>query len=210
MATVVKGQIKRSYNATLRQDLARITRQRIVEAARRLLVNGTYSSVRMDDIAKEAGVAYQTVYAVFGTKLQLAHAMIDIGFHVEGVDELIAHAHETPDPEVALRTGARIARRLNEHCADLVRFMRESSDPDLLERQREMEARHLDNVSAVPEMLQRSGRLRPNISLIEARDVIWGMTGPSWYIQLVFQRSWAPSRYEEWLGDSLVNLLLQP
>jgi hypothetical protein len=27
---------------------------------------------------------------------------------------------------------------------------------------------------------------------------------------LVFERGWTPSRYEEWLGDATINMLLQP
>jgi len=165
-----------------------------MDGARRLLVNGTYSSVTMDDIASEAGVAYQTVYSVFGTKLRLAQAIIASGFHVEGVDELIAQARESSDPEDALRTGARIARRINEPCADLVRFMRESGDPDLLKRHHEMEARRLSDVGFVPQRLESSGRLRPGFSASEVLDMIWAMSGADWYIQLVFQRGWTPSR----------------
>jgi AcrR family transcriptional regulator len=210
MAKVVKSENKRRYNTSLRQELAQLTRQRILDAARRLLVNGTYSSVTMDNIASEAGVAYQTVYSVFGTKLRLAQAIIASGFHVEGVDELIAQARESPDPEVALRTGARIACRLNEACADLVRFMRESGDPDLLTHHHEMEARRLSEVGFVPKRLESSGRLRPSLSAAEVLDVIWAMSGADWYIQLVFQRGRTPSRYEQWLGDALINLLLQP
>jgi AcrR family transcriptional regulator len=210
MVKAVKSESKRTYNAALRQELAQLTRQRIIDAARRLLVKGTYSSVTMDDIASEAGVAYQTVYSVFGTKLHLAQAMIDSGLHVEGVDDLIAQTREVPDPEVMLRTGAQIARRINEPCADLVRFMRESGDPDLLKRHHEMEARRFSEVGFVPQRLESSGRLRPNLSASEAHDVIWAMSSPDWYIQLVFERGWTPSRYEEWLGDALIHLLLQP
>lgn len=210
MAKVVKSESRRTYNTALRQELAQVTRQRIIDAARRLLVNGTYSSVTMDEIASEAGVAYQTVYSVFGTKLRLAQAIIVSGFHVEGVDELIAQARESPDPEVALRKGARIARSLNEACADLVRFMRESGDPDLLKRHHEMEASRLSEVGFVPKTLESSGRLRQSVSAAEVLDVIWALSGADWYIQLVFQRGWSPSRYEQWLGDALINLLLQP
>ncbi len=210
MAKVVKSEGKRKYNTALRQELAQVTRQRTIDAARRLLVKGSYSRVTMDDIAREAGVAYQTVYSVFGTKLRLAHAMIESELRFEGLDELVAQAQESPDPEVGMRIGAQIARRINEPCADLIRFMRESGDPDLLKRHHEMEARRLSAVSSVPQTLVRSGRLRPSLSTSEARDVIWAMSGPDWYIQLVFQRGWTPSRYEEWLGDALINLLLQP
>src|SRR6266568_4651952 len=90
----------RAYRGGLRREQAQMTRQRILDAARRLLIKGTYSSVTMEDIAQEAGVAYQTVYAVFGTKLQVAKDVIQAGFHFEAVDELVARANTTLDPEV--------------------------------------------------------------------------------------------------------------
>jgi len=210
MTEVVKTGAKRPYNTTLRAQLAQLTRQRILDAARRLLVKGTYSTVTIDDIATEAGVAYQTVYSVFGTKLRLAQAMIESGFHIEGVDDLIGQARDAADPEITLRVGARIARRLNEPCADLFRFMRESGDPDLLGRNREIADRRLTEVAFVPEKLARSGRLRTSLSPAEIHDLIWGLSGPDWYIQLVFDRGWTPDRYERWLGDALINLLLNP
>src|SRR4029077_5672354 len=103
---------------------------------RRLLARGTYSSVTIDEIAEEAGVSYQTVYSVFGTKLRLAHAIIEVGFHVEGVEERGAEFARSPDPEVCLRGGAEISRSIQERCADLFRFMHESGDPELLKRYR--------------------------------------------------------------------------
>jgi AcrR family transcriptional regulator len=210
MAGIVKTGGKRPYNTALRTELAQLTRQRIIDAARRLLVKGTYSTVTIDDIATEAGVAYQTVYSVFGTKLRLAQAMIDSGFHIEGVDDLIGQAQRSSEPEALLRVGARIARRLNEPCADLFRFMRESGDPDLLRRNDEMADRRLTEVAFVPQKLAQSGRLWASLSTSEVHDVIWGMCGPDWYIQLVFDRGWTSQRYEAWLADALINLLLRP
>ncbi len=210
MTGIVKSGAKRRYNTALRTELAQLTRQRIIDAARRLLAKGTYSTVTIDDIATEAGVAYQTVYSVFGTKLRLAQAMIESGFHIEGVEDLIAQARESPEPEVTLRVGAQIARRFNEPCADLFRFMRESGDPDLLQRHQEMAARRHTEIAFVPHKLAQSGRLRATLSTSQTHDVIWGMSGPDWYIQLVFDRGWTPSSYEAWLGDALINLLLIP
>jgi AcrR family transcriptional regulator len=210
MTSTVKSESKRKYKSALRQELAQLTRQRIIDAARRLLAAGTYSTVTMDDIAREAGVAYQTVYAVFGSKRRVAHAMIESELRIDGLEELMAQARETRDPEVAMRIGAHIARRVNEPCADLMRFMRESGDPDLIKRYQQMETRRLSDVSFVPELLVNSGRLEAGLPTSEVRDVIWAMSGPDTYIQFVFQRGWTPSRYEEWLGDGLIRLLLKP
>jgi AcrR family transcriptional regulator len=164
----------------------------------------------MEDIAQEAGVAYQTVYAVFGSKLQLAKDVIQAGFGFEAVDELVARANATPDPEVAMRTGAEISRRIHETCADLVRFMRESGDPELLARYHKNEELRLSQQAHVPALLQRSGRLNPGLSEDEVLAVLWSMTGTDFYSLLVFQRGWTPDRYEDWLGTALISLLLLP
>jgi AcrR family transcriptional regulator len=208
MATVVKR--KRTYNASLRQEQAQMTRSRILDAARRLLTAGTYSSVTMEDIAKEAGVSYQTVYAVFGTKLRLAQEIIRVGFHFEGVEELVAQLRQSSDPEVGLRGAAQISRRIQETCADLLRFMRESGDPALLARYHENQELRLTQLGSLSAALDQSGRLRAGMSPAEVLAVIWAMTGSDLFSMLVFERGWTPSRYEEWLGNALISLLLKP
>ena len=205
--------VRRTYNGALRREQAEMTRGRILDAARRLLKSGTYSSVTMEDIAREAGVAYQTVYGVFGTKLRLAQGLIDSGFpHVADALKLFDQLGPADDPELGLRMNAHVSRLIYELCADLLRFMRESGDPDLLARYREREEQRLRGMIqyGVPAQLDRSGRLRAGISPSEAVAVIWALSGPDQYTQLVFERGWTPARYEEWLGDALINTLLRP
>ena len=190
-----------------------MTRGRILDAARRLLLNGTYSSVTMEDIALEARVSYQTVYAIFGTKLRLAQVLIETGFpHVAEALKLFDELDPSSDPEPALRTAANVSRLIHELCADLLRFMRESGDPGLLARYREREEQRLMGMTQhrVAALLERSGRLRAGISPSEAVAVLWSLSGPDQFTKLVFDRGWTPARYEEWLRDALVNILLEP
>jgi TetR/AcrR family transcriptional regulator, regulator of autoinduction and epiphytic fitness len=211
MVKTVKA--RRAYNGALRKEQAQLTRGRILDAARRLLMSGTYSSVTMEDIAREAGVAYQTVYGIFGTKLRLAQGLIEAGFpHVADALKLFDELGPLVDPELWFRTGARVNRLIYELCADLLRFMRESGDPGLLARYRDREEERLRGMIqyGVPARLERSGRLRAGISPSEAVAVIWALSGPDQYTQLVFERGWTPSRYEQWLGDSMISTLLQP
>jgi len=209
MANDVKA--KRSYDATLRKEQAQMTKRRITEAARRLLMEGTYSEVTMEDIAAAAGVSYQTVYAAFGTKLGLAQAIIEEGWpHVEEARKLIGQARESTDPDVWLRTAARVARRILEPCADLLRFMRESGDPTLRARHQWVEGERFAELEEVATLLERSGRLRSGLTQSEAHAIVWAMIGPDTYSLLVFQRQWTPDRYEEWLGQALIDLLIEP
>jgi AcrR family transcriptional regulator len=211
MINTVKG--RRPYNGALRKEQAQMTRGRILDAARRLLTSGTYSSVTMEDIAGQAGVAYQTVYGIFGTKQRLAQGLIEVGFpHVADALKLFEPLRETADPEVWIRTGARVNRLIYELCADLLRFMRESGDPGLLSRYREREEQRLVGMTqgGLVTVLENSGRLRPGISATDAVAGIWSWSGPDHYTDLVFERGWTASRYEQWLGDSMINTLLQP
>ena len=202
---------KRSYKPGLRQELAQITKNRILDAASRLFVKSGYSSVTVEDIALEARVAQQTVYAVFRTKLAVAEAIIWSSFQTEGIDELMAQARESGDLEVHIHTGAHMARLLNVRFAEIVRFMRESGDPALLAEYQKIEGLRFDQISAqMSPVLSSSGRLRAGISNADAVSSIWAMTGTDLYNQLVSARRWTPARYEEWLRDALINMLLEP
>ncbi len=188
-----------------------MTRQRILEAARRLLIGGSYSSVTMEEIAREAGVAHQTLYAVFGTKLRLAQAVVDAGWpHIPELLALVEEAKGLIDPEVWLRTMAALHRRIFEPCADLIRFMLESGDPELFAYHQRIEHGRYENLRGLGAVLERSGRLRPSLSADEAAAVAWTMLGPDYYVQLVFERGWTPDRYEEWVAQALIDLFLTP
>lgn len=202
---------KRAYSATLRQELAQVTRDRLLGAARRLMVEGVYSQVTMEEIAREARVAYPTLYSIFRTKLRLAEAVVDQGWpHIAAALQLLEEARDSPDPEFWLATLATMSRRIYEPCVDLERFLRESGDADLLARYREVRQRRYERVQPLRELLAKSGRLRAELSPGEAIDLIWSLTGPESYIELVFDRGWSPDRYESWLADALRLMVLRP
>jgi AcrR family transcriptional regulator len=202
---------KRTYSTGLRKQQAQITKDRILDAASRLFVDRGYSSVTVEDIACEAGVAHQTIYAVFGTKLAIAQGIIWSSFRTEGIDQLMAQARESGDLEVHIRTGVRMARLLNERFASIVRFMRESGDPALLAEYHKIERLRFEQIGAqMSALLKDSGRLRAGISPADALASIWAMTGTDLYNQLVTGRGWTPSHYEQWLAGALVSTFLQP
>lgn len=209
MAAKVKP--RRVYNVTLRQDQAQLTRTRILDAARRMLTRGSYSRVTIEEIAREARVAHQTVYSIFGTKLGLAQAMVDAGWpHIGEALKLKDEARKSNKPEAWIRTMASLHRRIFEPCADLDRFIRESGDPTLLARARQNERGRYERVRDLAPILERSGRLRPSLSVDEALAVAWTMFGPEYYAQLVLERCWTPERYEAWVSEALIDLILVP
>ncbi len=207
MSAEVKG--ARPYRTTLREEQAQLTRRRILETARRLLVHRGYTQVTMQEVAREAGVAYQTVFSQFRSKLQLALELCALELqHVGEAVAMLTEARDGGDPEAGLRRVGAFARRLYEPCAEVLRFMRESGDPDLISRYREIGIRRLQLFAELGPQLEQAGRLRPGLSGRQAVDLVWVMAGPEVYEQLVLDRGWTPEQFESWLGPAVANLIL--
>src|SRR5262245_6848900 len=68
----------RPYRLGQRQAATDLTRARIVEAARSLLLaDGPFTGFSIEDVARQAGVARMTVYYQFGSKSGLLEALFD-------------------------------------------------------------------------------------------------------------------------------------
>jgi len=199
---------RRAYASRLRAAQAQQTRRRVAEAARSLFLTRGYTAVTMADIADEADVAYQTVYAAFGSKLSLTREIIWTTFEVAGIDELLDVAKVSSDPEGGLRSGARITRLVNERLAGLLRFLQESGDPDLLAEHRKVQTRRREQQSEIADQLLEAGRLREGLTRDHALDILWVLTGSHIYEDLVTGVGWTPNQYEIWLGDTLISQLI--
>src|SRR5258708_34374425 len=66
----------------LRKERARATRRRMIDAAYKLFTERGYG-VPLTDIAKEAGVAVQTLYFTFHTKAELMSAVLHLAVLAE-------------------------------------------------------------------------------------------------------------------------------
>ena len=201
----------RTYTTKLRQEQAGLTRQRVLDAAKTLFVARGFGAVTMQEIAAEARVAYQTVYAQFGNKLNLALELCASEFpHIGPTVGLLVAARDRDDPEAWLRMIGTFARRLYEPCAEILRFMRESGDPDLLARYNEIQAGRMERLRDLGPQLERTGRLRPTLTPTQAVELVWMLAGPETFEGLVLDQGWNPDHFEAWLNSTLVELLLAP
>ena len=66
----------KSAAGSLRAERAAGTRRRIEDAARARFVRDGYAATTLREIADEAGVAVQTVYAVYGSKTNVVRALV--------------------------------------------------------------------------------------------------------------------------------------
>ena len=208
MARAVKR--PRPYSTALRHEQADLTRQRVLAASRRLFVANGFSAVTMQAIAAEAGVAYQTVYAQFSGKLQLALELCSSELpHVGPTVGLLVQARDARDPLAWLGIMGAFARRLYEPCAEVLRFMRESGEAELLARYDEMQAGRMEKLEDLGPQLERSGRLRAGLKPEEAVEIVWLLAGPETYERLVLDRGWTPDAFERWLPQAVRDLVIE-
>ena len=88
--------------STRRAQQALATRTDILRAARSLFVQRGYAGTSMADIAAEADVAVQTIYASCGSKGALVIALVDFIDEEADVPALNAELRDADDPQVAI------------------------------------------------------------------------------------------------------------
>lgn len=209
---------ERSYDNRNRQEQARRTRRRVVEAARLLFVRDGYASTTIQSLADEAGVAVQTIYASFGSKREVLKQLFDTS--VVGDDEEIALIEraewqaweDEPDARKQVGLFARAQRAVSERAADVmhVLFAAAAADPDIAQIFEEAEAARYEDQRRLADRLSIGGALRPGLSPRRAADVVWALAGPGTYTDLVDRRGWSAGDYERWLSAQLCAALLAP
>src|SRR4026209_2841084 len=69
---------KRTYDSSRRRAQANETRRHILEAARKLFMERGYTGATTEAIAAEAGVAAQTIYAIFKNKKRILISLMNV------------------------------------------------------------------------------------------------------------------------------------
>jgi AcrR family transcriptional regulator len=200
----------RSYYSLVRQRQADETRARIAAAARQLILTKGYQAATIEAIARNAGVATPTVYAVFGSKRSILTELIDRAAFGPVYQDLVATVMELQEPAARLRMAARIARQIYDSERLELDLLRQAGViiPELAAIERERECGRYDAQAPSIAYLVQSGQLRPGLDEKEARDLLWTLTGRDLYRMLVVERKWSSERYENWLGEAVVTTLV--
>lgn len=198
----------RRYRSPARRAQAGATRQAILDAARRRLASEGYAATTLEAIAREADVAVQTVYVVFGSKRGILHALLEQGLHTSGspMAPVLAEA----EPAGQLRQAAHRVREIGERAWDVIEILRSASgaDAELAADWRQGEQDRLWAAGALARSLHAKHALRAGLTRTAATDILWGLSTPDLYRQLVIERGWKPARFERWLADAWAALLL--
>ena len=206
--------VKRRYASTRRDEQARETRLRIIRAARELFVTKGYGRTTLAEIAREAGVAVETVYTAFGNKATLLRQTWYVDFRGDEEDfplfdraEMQAILDE-PDLATRVRRHAAFITATNRRIGPLTTALEgaAASEPAAAEMLAEFSARRLGAAAKYAKAAAATGRLA--VSQTECRDVLFAMMDGTLWRRLVVERGWSDERYADWLGSLWIAQLV--
>ena len=214
---IVPNEVKgRTYDNAARQTQSEETRQRILDAARELIVDRGYRAATVAAVARPAGVHVDTVYELVGRKPVVLRELIERA--LSGTDGTVSAEERDyvkailaePDPVRKLTIYAGAVRRIQTRMAPLLLALRDASatEPDAKQVWREISDRRAANMRKLVADVEAAGGLRAGLSVDEAADVIWATNSSEVYVLLTVEREWSPDRYERWLADTWCRLLL--
>lgn len=205
----------KSYNSPLREQQAKRTRERILNAARERFHERGYGATTLADIARAAGVAEPTVRAVFKTKPNLVEHLLRLA--VRGSDDEVQlqqrdafrHVLAATDADTLLDRLAELAETVQRRSWDVLEIVRgaASSDPAIAElHEQRQRARHA-NQRAIANRLRELGALPDQASVDAAADLLWLYTSSDTYRMLVIERHWSAQRYRTWFRSAVASIV---
>jgi AcrR family transcriptional regulator len=216
MATMPENVKPRAYDTTARQSQSAATRQRIVEAARVLIIDRGYRATTIAAIAAEAGVNNDSVYELVGRKPMVLREIIEQA--ISGADHAVVAEERAPvkallaepDPAKKLAIYARAVCETHTRMAPLFLALRDASstEPEAQQVWQEISDRRAANMRKLAKDLKDAGGLRRGLSIDQAADIIWATNSAELFVLLTIERGWSIKRFERWLADSWCRLLL--
>lgn len=196
-----------AYDNRQRQEAARTTRARIVEAAKAGFLAHGFGGTTIRQLAEDAGVSQETIYKTFGGKAALLKSVYDVtlagddeDIPLAGRPEAIA-VRDAPSPAAAAASYAELAQLISRRIDPLLRVLLGARDTDraLAEFTRTIdEERHVGSSFYVRQW-ERNGWLRDDITVDQAIDTVWALNSPQprW---LLLDHGWSDEQYTRWLA----------
>jgi AcrR family transcriptional regulator len=209
---------RRPYNATRRQAQAAQTRQDILAAAHQLFLERGYTGATLTAIAEGAGVVVETIYRAYGSKAELFKAVVRTAV-AGGANRAQVPPDQRPaiqaviaetNPHRQLELYAATQPGIHVRAGPLLRVLvgAAATDPELAAVWDQLEDERLTGIGRFARLLADRRVLRPDLSVEEARDLLWTLNSLGVHDLLVLRRGWSPERYRDWLAVTLARTLL--
>lgn len=219
MSRVMVTDAKRPYDARRRRERAEkersATRRRVVEGARELFLSRGYVATTMADIAREAGVALQSVYTAGQSKADLLHLVTDLAVAGDDQDvmlvdrpEVMAVAAESDAVRQVQMLASLIAATM-ERLAPVWIAYREAAavDPKAAAN---LVAAHRRRRETFGTMIRMVAEPRLRHDYERSADTMWSIGSIDVFLLQRTVLDWDATQYARWLSDTLVDQVILP
>jgi TetR/AcrR family transcriptional regulator, regulator of autoinduction and epiphytic fitness len=212
---MVERVTRRGYDNTRRREAVRVTRLRVIGAAKTLFLDNGYPATTIEAIAEASGAAVPTVYRLFGTKRGLLKEVLDTS--LVGDDEPVPFG-ERAAVKAALGAGdagalidafAVICREVKNRATAIHQVLATAAvvDSDAAQLLAELRTQAHTGRSRIVAALRRLDALDPVLTRREAEDIVYTCLSFEVAHILTVERGWSDAQYEAWIARSLRTLL---
>jgi AcrR family transcriptional regulator len=207
---------RRPYDSTRRKEQARQTREAILDVAGTMFRERGYARTTVTAVAEAAGVSVETVYKAFGNKAHLLKGVFDVAIVGDHAPvpmlqrDMVRRIQAEPDPRRKFEIYGEHLAQAGPRAGPVQLLVRAAGagDPEVAAVWDQMSNERLVGTTAFARHLHEGKHLRDDVTLEEARDVLWTYNSVELYDLLVLQRGWTPERYGSWVGRALASALL--
>jgi AcrR family transcriptional regulator len=212
MMSDMAGVKRRPYRTNIRRGDAP---ELICAAAYRLFSTKGYLATSIEDIATEAGVARPTIFTAVGPKSTILRLVVDHALAGDDAPVPIAErswhreAIDEPDAVRAIHLHARNMCIINQRAALVLGALETAAAVDaeareVWDRFQQQRREGLNEIAVA--LSRKTDRLRYDEETIT--DTLWMLT-PDAYLRLVRDAGWSVERFQDWLTDVLLRLLVE-
>lgn len=195
--------VKSSPRLTLRAERAMVTRSRIADAARQLFFRNGYAATTLQEVATEAGVAVQTVYAVYGSKAGILRALRDLAVNQPEAGAAFTEAMQDATLVGSLDRFGHSIRLRWEFAGDIVRILGDAGMADGTIREEVEVALRTRRSGITAFAIILCERFELKIEPKRAAAILLALTMPELHSEFIDIHEWTEDDYEKWLTASI-------
>ena len=208
---------KRKYDSTRRQAQADETRRQILTAANKLFNERGYAGATIEAIAAEAGVAPETIYAGFKNKGKILVSLVNF-LSASRSEERVPLLERAGPQAVAKERDQRrqlqlfaqvVANNLegNASTSEII-LVAAKTDPEIEKITQQFIKQRRQHMGVAVHQIAANGPFRENMDEEYAIDTVWTLASPEVFLLLTRDLSWSKEKYEQWLAETLIKVLL--
>jgi len=208
---------KRKYDSTRRQAQAEETRRQILAAAHKLFIARGYAGATIEAIATEAGVAPETIYAVFKNKKKILVKLINFSSATRAEEKTPLLQRAGPQAVAQERDQRRQLQMFAQIVADNLEgaapiseiiLVAAKTERDVDKIMQQLIKQRWQHMTVAVQQIASNGPFREKKDEAYATDIVWTMTSPEVFLLLTRDLGWSKEKYARWLADTLARLLL--